>query len=257
MPLILSLRHATWWALAHPIPLMVAVYPYNEFKYLMDILGASSAFAIFVLVFYRIQLQEQRARTELATTNAALLSTRAMLVEGSQQTERLRISRELHDSLGHHLIALSLQLELAQRLAEGSAVEPLTRARAISRDSLGEVRRVVSAMQTSQAVDLVAALRALAGGIPAPKIAIQAPDELVLEDGEASHVLFRCIQEAITNSVKHASAKNVWVDISRKPVLSGVEGPDWIDVVIRDDGRGVREVTRGRGLDGMQARVSR
>jgi two-component system, NarL family, sensor histidine kinase UhpB len=70
---------------------------------------------------------------------------------------------------------------------------------------------------------------------------------VTIHDSESSHALFRCIQEGLTNSVKHASAQNVRVVIAKTP-----EG---LDVSIRDDGTGVREVTPGRGLEGMTARA--
>ena len=62
-------------------------------------------------------------------------------------------------------------------------------------------------MQTEQGIDLVPALKALAAGVPAPRIEIPRADALSLADGETSHALFRCMQEAITNAVKHAAAK--------------------------------------------------
>src|SRR5205085_1739354 len=137
---------------------------------------AYSAFSAFALLIHWTRMQERRARAELAKSNASLLATRAMLVEGSRQTERLRISRELHDSLGHHLTALGLQLELAQRQSNGKVGESLARARSIAQESLSEVRNVVSTMQAERGIDLVAALKALAGGVPAPRITIRGPE---------------------------------------------------------------------------------
>jgi signal transduction histidine kinase len=248
-PTVLSLRHAAFWAVGQAFTLFVVVYPLKNAKELLEILGAYSSFSAFALLVYRLHLQEQRARSDLAEANAALLASHALLVEGSRQGERLRISRELHDSLGHHLTALGLQLELARQLAEGAAAEPVEKARALTRESLDEVRRVVSSMQASAKMDLIPGLRALAGGIIVPRISVTASDELAALDVEIGHALFRCIQEAITNSVKHARAQNVWVD-----VRSGTRG---LDVVVRDDGRGVREVTPGTGLEGIRARASR
>jgi signal transduction histidine kinase len=248
VPIVLSLRHAISWQLGQLVPMMVTVWPYNTMRARFEILGAHSAFCVFALLVFWLHLQERRARAELASSNAALLSTRAMVVEGSRQTERLRISRELHDSLGHHLTALTLQLELAQRLGAGPAVEPLERAKAISRESLGEVRRVVSQMQTPQAMDLVASVKALAGGIPSPRISVAAPEELDVGDPEASHALFRGVQEAITNAVKHAGAQHVWVELAR--------GDQKVTAVVRDDGRGAASVKAGNGLGGMRERVA-
>src|SRR5258708_35649791 len=124
-------------------------------------MGACAGFVAFALVAHWLHMQERRARSELAKSNAALLAARAMLVEGSRQAERLRISRELHDSLGHHLTALGLQLDLAQRSADSK--EPLGRAKKIGGDSLAAVRKVGGGMQARSGIDLGAALKALAG----------------------------------------------------------------------------------------------
>ncbi|MBK7864606.1 MAG: sensor histidine kinase [Archangiaceae bacterium] len=248
LPAVISLRASALWLVAQLVVLWPIVWPFNTLTQMFELTGAYSGFSTFALLVHWARLQERRARAELARSNAALLATRALLVEGSRQAERLRISRELHDSLGHHLAALSLQLDLAQRQTTGKPAEALARARNISQSSLAEVRKVVAEMQTEAGVDLVPALKALAAGVPSPHIEIRAPDGLNITGGEASHALFRCVQEAITNAVKHAAAKHVWVDLS---VDAGT-----LRITVRDDGGGAREVQPGRGLTGMKARLA-
>jgi len=248
VPTVLSFRSSVGWAVAQLPLLLAVVFRERSVMDALGILGAYSAFSVFALLVYWMQLQERRGRRELAETNAVLLTTRALLVEGSRQGERLRISRDLHDSLGHHLTALSVQLALAERLAEGPAADPVAKARAIARESLADVRRVVSATRSFVGDDLVAALRAIAAGIPAPRITVQAEGDLPKASDESNHAVFRCVQEAVTNSVKHASARHVWVEIT-----SSREG---MEVRIRDDGRGVRVLRLGHGLQGIQERAS-
>jgi signal transduction histidine kinase len=248
MPTVLCFPASVAWAVAQMPLLLAVVFHSKRPTERMEILGAYSAFCAFALLVYRIHLQERQARRELAETNAVLLSTRALLVEGSRHGERLRISRELHDSLGHHLTALSVQLALAEKLAEGRAIDPVSKARGIARESLADVRRVVSATRSFAAADLVAALRAIAAGIPTPHISVAVSDDLPEGSDESSHAVFRCVQEAITNSVKHTSARHVWVELTR----SG----DGMDVRIRDDGGGVGALRLGNGLRGMQERAS-
>jgi signal transduction histidine kinase len=246
-PSILPLRRALLWAAAQLPPLAAVVAGSKRPAEITEILGAYSAFSSFALLVYHLHAQERRARAELARSNAALISTRALLVESSRQAERLRISRELHDSLGHHLTALNVQLELAKCLAEGPAAGPVESARAISRESLAEVRRVVEATRSSGGEDLVPSLRALAAGIPAPVITVDAPDDLPVPGGATSHAVFRCVQEAITNSVKHASANRVRVEL--------VRDGEGLEVRVQDDGVGARRVSPGRGLQGIRERI--
>jgi hypothetical protein len=135
VPTVLCFPASVAWAVGH-MPLVLAVVFHSKRPTeRMEMLGAYSAFYAFGLLVSWIHLQERRARRELAETNAVLLSTRALLVEGSRHGERLRTSRELHDSLGHDwgkLLALFAQraktekvlmsdIETARR---GLAVQP-------------------------------------------------------------------------------------------------------------------------------------
>jgi signal transduction histidine kinase len=247
-PTIVSLRASVWLWLGQ-LPLLLAVVVHDKgVTDQLEIVGAYSGFSLFSLLVYRIVLSERRARRELAETNAVLLATRALVVEGSLHGERLRIARELHDSLGHHLTALSLQLELAQRLVDGRATEPVRHARTVARDSLVDIRRVVTAMRSPMTIDCVAALKAVAAGIPSPRILILADGDRPAGSAGANHTLFRCAQEAITNSVKHAAAQNVWVRIERTGERT--------ELFVRDDGDGVDVVEPGNGLRGIEERVS-
>jgi signal transduction histidine kinase len=247
-PTVLSFRASVAWAVAQVPLLLAVVWQRKTAAAQMEILGAYSAFCAFAFLVYWIHLQERSARRELTETNAVLLSTRAILVEASRHGERLRISRELHDSLGHHLTALSVQLALAEKLADGRVVDLLAEAHTIARQSLAEVRRVVSATPSFAGADVVDALRAVAGGLPAPRITIQASDDFHTGSDESAHAVFRCVQEAITNSVKHSSARHVWVD------LTSSHGR--VDVRVRDDGVGARALHLGNGLRGMQDRAA-
>ena len=81
--------------------------------------GVYLGFQMFALFTSYTALSEARAREELAQVNAELRATQALLAESSRTNERMRIARELHDLLGHHLTALSLNLEVASHVSEG------------------------------------------------------------------------------------------------------------------------------------------
>ncbi len=190
--------------------------------------------------------RESEARAELAQVNAELLATQSLLADSTRVAERLRIARELHDSLGHHLTALALQLEVARNTAgENSAV---TKAHELARGMLAEVRRVVGTMRDERHVELGRALEMLVAGIPSPKVHLSFPAGLEVADAEAAHAAFRCVQEAVTNAVRHSGARNVWVTV-------GTDGRS-LRVEVRDDGRGAEEIRQGHGLTGLNERLA-
>src|SRR5215510_1126500 len=208
--------------------------------------GAYLGFQMFAMATSTLALRDRTAREALARTNAELLATRALLAEDSRVAERLRISRDLHDSLGHHLTALSLQLEVASRLASGAAADRVAEAHAITRLLLGDVRDVVSQLRDRDPADFGAAVRTLAAAAVQPQVHVQIDEGLAIDDPVQKHALLRCVQEITTNAMRHADARNLWITIERRD--------GGIALTARDDGRGVEIVTFGHGLRGMRER---
>jgi signal transduction histidine kinase len=189
---------------------------------------------------------EARRRRELARINFELKATQAMLAQSARAAERSRIGRELHDSIGHHLAALSLSLELASKVADERARRPVGEAHAVAKLLLAEVRSVVTDLRGGRDVELGRVLETLATGIARPVIHLRIPAAGLSLPAEQAHVLFRAAQEAITNSLKHSGAENLWIDISRDE-----EG---LTLVARDDGQGSEPIQIGHGLSGMRER---
>ena len=208
--------------------------------------GAFAGFQMFAVSTTWLTRSESIARQALARTNAELTATRELLAENSRVAERLRIARDLHDTLGHHLTALSIQLEVASRLTDGAAAAHIREAHAVARLLLGDVRDVVGQLRDSRQLDLSNALRALTLVPGALQIHLEMPERLDLEDSARAHALLRCVQEIITNTTRHASARNLWITIS--------QGPNGVDLRARDDGRGVEALRWGNGLRGMRER---
>jgi signal transduction histidine kinase len=205
-------------------------------------------FSSFVFVTALVARQQAEAREEQRRLNAELRATRALLGESVRVNERTRISRELHDLLGHHLTALSLNLEVAGHLApEGRAREHVQQAHTLAKLLLTDVREAVSQLREGGAIDLAAALQPLSENVPAIDIHMDIETPLTLDDPERAHVLLRCTQEIITNTVRHANAHNLWIHARR-------EGGN-IVVDARDDGRGADAVVAGNGLRGMRERL--
>jgi signal transduction histidine kinase len=221
--------------------------------------GASINGVIQILVFVTFQgfalytgyvaERESAQRMELARLNAELRSTQELLGESSRLAERTRISRDLHDVLGHHLTALSLALEVASHRTEGPGREEVERARSITRLLLADVRGVVSQFREDDSIDLVPALRALAEGIVRPAIRIEIGPDVRIADPAVAEALLRIAQEAVTNAVKHAKAPTLTLS------LTNANGE--IVFVARDDGLGAAATaSRGHGLQGIRERVA-
>src|SRR5258708_2499455 len=123
--------------------------------------------------------------------------------------ERLRISQELHDALGHRLTALTLNLEAAlRRIDEGPARQNIEVAQSLARGLLGDVREIV-AMNQSRAGDLAQALERLIDGVPRPAVHLQIAAGLCVEEPERRHILVRAAHEIITNAPRHPPPHNL------------------------------------------------
>lgn len=191
---------------------------------------------------------EARTHRDLARANSELLATQALLSDGTRAAERLRIARELHDVAGHHLAGLSVNLQLASHLVNEEAAKPVREAHVVARMLLAEVREVVGALREPRQTDLRRALELLTGGVSEPVIDLDLPDGLDRVNPVLAHVLFRCVQEATTNAIKHSAARNAWVKV--KQTEAG-----W-DLLVRDDGRGAASIVAGNGLKGMAERLA-
>ena len=207
-----------------------------------------AGFCAFVFVTSLVARQQAQAREEQRRLNAELRATRVLLAESARVNERTRISRELHDLLGHHLTALSLNLEVAGHLSEGRVKEHVQQAHTLARLLLTDVREAVSHLRDGGAIDLEAALRPLAENVPSLQIHMDIESPLTMDDPERAHVLLRCTQEVITNAVRHAAARNLWI-------RARLEGA-MIAMTARDDGRGADAFVAGNGLRGMRERLA-
>lgn len=206
-----------------------------------------AGFCGFIFVTSLVARQQAQARDDQRRLNAELRATRALLAESARVNERTRISRELHDLLGHHLTALSLNLEVASHLSEGKAQEHVRQAHTLARLLLTDVREAVSQLREGGSIDVGAALRPLAENVPALDIEMQIDEPLTMDDPERAHVLLRCTQEIITNTVRHANAGKLWIGVRREQGQISIEA--------RDDGDGVETILPGNGLRGMRERL--
>ena len=192
------------------------------------------------------QAEQREAQRRL---NSELRATRALLAESTRIAERMRIARDLHDLIGHHLTALSLNLEVASHLTNEAAGAHVRKAQSTARLLLADVREAVSELRQDDAIDLTQALRSLTEGVPGLSVHVIMPPRFSVEDPRRAQVLLRCAQEIITNTAKHAGARNLWLNFAyAEESLLGLHA--------RDDGRGAEHVEPGNGLSGMRERLA-
>jgi two-component system, NarL family, sensor histidine kinase DesK len=246
---------------AAQVLLNTGIYASREANAWLDQFGLlSSMLALHGLAFGlgRMAAAEAEKRRWLQALLAEQMAGEHLLAEQMRYSERMQIARELHDLMGHHLTALNLQLQLGNALlaradASGAGLA-MERAQGVAAQLLADVRESVSQQRSSQRIDLSAALQALAEGIASTRIELAVDDAARDLGPRAAHALLRCVQEGVTNSVRHAGARRVQVE------LRG-DG-DEVAVSIDDDGRGApgwhegRAEGFGNGLSGMAERMA-
>ena len=179
-------------------------------------------------------------------------------VVAGQELERTRLARELHDETGQALTSILLGLRTIQEA--GDVTQAVDDLRNLVVSTLQNVRRLAVELRPSALDDygLVSALERLTAtageqGGPSVDLEAQLGDERL--PGEVETALYRIVQEALTNAVKHADAGSVSVVLTRTPHS--------VTVVIEDNGRGLQATrdtdadgAEGLGLVGMRERVA-
>jgi two-component system, NarL family, sensor histidine kinase DesK len=197
------------------------------------------------------------ALSALGRTNRELHAARLELAEVAVAEERVRIARDLHDTLGHSLSLIALKSELARRLLPddpGRAAQEIGDVEQAARDALASVRVTVGGYrQPTLAMELAGAREALrAAGIAGT--VEPAPEGL---PREVDALLGWAVREGITNVLRHSDARSATVRVIADEARRGVE--------IVDDGRGSRnggsdgggQADGGFGLAGLRERAGR
>ncbi len=191
--------------------------------------------------------RERDQREQIAAMNRELIATRELLSQSSAQSERLRIARDLHDILGHHMTALILNLEIASHSVEGQPKEKVEQSLALAKLLLTDLRNTVSELRDESGINLEDSIRKLIAGIPDFAFELDftaAPD---IADVDSAETFLRCAQEAVTNVLRHSDASRCQI------IMAGDE--ESCTLTIKDNGSGVADIEPGNGLKGMQERV--
>ncbi len=212
---------------------------------------------LFILQLAQTLILERRTREELADANQQLRFYALQIEELAAVQERNRIAREIHDSLGHALTTLNVQLQTGLKFWKIDPVQAqqfITHAQQLGQKAIKEVRKSVAALRGDGKDEepLEVAIASLiedfrqATGI-APKTHINLDTEL---PPTTAKVVYRIIQESLTNICKYANATEVEIDLQTQK--------NQVHLCVADNGKGFsfEEITSGFGLQGMRERVT-
>ncbi|MCL6590538.1 MAG: sensor histidine kinase [Firmicutes bacterium] len=194
-----------------------------------------------------------KSNVRLVEANLGLQDYTVRQQRESIMNERNRISREIHDSVGYMLTNLIAVLDYTRELiiaGKDQALEKLDSGREQAREALAEVRRAVRALRPPIEVSHLQAISALITAFSeVTKIEVSAhmsdlPDSLT---EELDWLIYRVIQEALTNTFRHGQANHVFINVHLKSKL--------LSITIRDNGLGAADIKLGCGLTGIQERV--
>ncbi len=202
--------------------------------------------------------ESQQLLTELQAAHHQLQEYAAQIEELAVAEERNRLSREMHDTLGHHLTVSAVQLEGAQRLIPRDperAAAMVGTVREQVREALSELRGAVATLREPLETDLpiTMAIQRLTNSFDeATDLAVHldlSADLPALTNAQRL-AIYRAAQEALTNVQRHAQAKQVWVQLYSQE--------NCIALIVSDDGVGFPDEAQEAafGLHGMRERAA-
>ncbi|MDE2448540.1 MAG: sensor histidine kinase [Gammaproteobacteria bacterium] len=246
LAIALPLRIMLPWVLALSLAMAALMARGLTTRYAFQEIAIFCAFQVYAVITAYVARSESLLRRELAAANMELRSTQSLLAHSVRSGERLRISRELHDLIGHHLAALILNLEVARH--QQAAWQPrVLKAQDIARRLLGDVREVVKLLRVGEHTNLKPMLEQIVADIPHIQVHLRMAEPVPIDDARLAQVTLRVVQETVTNAIKHSGCTNLWLEISSRAGL--------LEIRAEDDGRGASEVRWGAGLTGIRERL--
>lgn len=198
----------------------------------------------------------ERMASELADANRHLGAYAAQAEELAIARERNRVAREIHDSLGHYLTVVQVQLEAALAVHDRdpqTAMGAVRKAQALVREGLREIRNSIATLRAAplERRTLCGALLALvaeseAGGLTV-KMEVRGTEREL--SAAAGLTLYRAAQEGLTNVRKHAGGASA-------RLLLTYHSPDSVSLIVSDVGQGSVVANGGFGLLGLRERAA-
>ncbi len=238
---------AAGWTLRwrHLVPVLLALGAYMVVSgALLGYAWADLGFITFLTVALGFTMLAFR---RLIATVIELRTARAEVARLAISDERLRISRDVHDILGHSLSVIALKAQVARRLMRSdpdAAADAMGDVESVARESLAEVRSMITGYRQRSLADELQGARDV---LDAAGIAFAVTRDSVVPPAPVDSLLAWTVREGVTNVLRHSHAHRC--DISLEASNGG------FTVVILDDGVGGVASAGGTGLHGLRERV--
>jgi two-component system sensor histidine kinase DesK len=189
--------------------------------------------------------------------NIALQQAREEVHRMARLAERERISRDLHDLLGHTLSLIAIKSELAVKLLDrdsGAASREVVDVMNIAREALKQVRTAVVGIRAAALEGELASARAL---LETANVRLTYESDGTVLPADVESALAMIVREAVTNIQRHAGARQAWVEVMLEEegaAGAGGAGRRTVLLQVRDDGCG-GITAQGNGLAGIHERV--
>ena len=254
------------YSLPHVIPLsqMWAYYRQDVRNSLLSVLDMLSLLNTMIFILYMVvmTLSQTSEKERILRLNSQLQMANRKLEEYAQEQvrmtetrERNRLAREIHDTLGHSLTGIITGIEaciMLMDIAPEATKEQLRAIAEVARNGITDVRHSVNALRPDalETLSLESAIRKLveesekSTGV---KIDLVFPENLQDLDQDEEDVLYRIVQESITNAIRHGKATHIDVRM--------VHVDNDLRIRIADNGKGCDNIQSGFGLHHMQERI--
>lgn len=232
----------------------------NTVNFMFIVYGAVVGGLIRKLLMAQEKVADQysllsKSHQELSEAHEQLRSYSKQVEELTVIRERNKIAREIHDTVGHKMTALIVQLQLARELMQLDAEkskETIQKCEGLARSALEEIRTSVRTLHEDDGnnTTFIAALKNLLNDfseMTSMEVALEINGDLVSVPTTIQPTLTRIIQESLTNSKRHGNATKCQVCIDCKQ--------DAIELSILDNGKGSTQVNPSFGLINMRERV--
>ena len=252
------------WIGAIPLETTWYYFRADHLGRLLGILNMLSLINMFLFIFYMVilvlaQMSEKESimklNFELKEANSKLEEYASESARMAETRERNRLAREIHDTLGHSLTGIITGIEaciMLMDIAPEATKEQLRAIAEVARTGIIDVRRSVKALHPDalETMDLENALCKMIDSTERStgvEITYSFDADLRHFNQDEDDVIYRVVQESITNAIRHGSATKIRIEITR------LDGD--LHILIFDNGKGCSNIKPGFGLHHMSERV--